>query len=89
MRLFKRPLVAGANLTNQQEAAVFSDLEALRSLSLQMITALTLDGEPVSVLATAFVTIAPFFRMYSQYCANYESAIQVRTQRLEPEPCVL
>ena len=30
---------------------------------------------PVEVLASAFLAIAPFFKLYTIYCANYSSAL--------------
>ena len=73
--LFLAPLRKMQLLEPQDLKAVFANLEELLALSQQLLQLLRKEGDTVSVLADAFHTVAPFFRIYSAYCANYSTAM--------------
>ena len=59
------------------EEAVFSNVEMLVAVNRQLLEALRTPtaSDPVASVSAAFSTMAPFFKAYSVYCANFVSAL--------------
>ena len=75
--VYSRPaqkLVLGL-LSPEDNAKIFSNVEQLLMCNDALLTALRKPGRPEAVMAQAFLSIAPFFKLYAQYCANYLTAL--------------
>ena len=53
-------------LTLEQKNAIFSNIEGLLQCNRELLRHLEADGDPVEVLARAFLAVAPFFRLYAE-----------------------
>ena len=62
-------------LTLEQKNAIFSNIEGLLQCNRELLRHLEADGDPVEVLARAFLAVAPFFRLYAEYVMNYQKAL--------------
>ena len=66
---FMRP--AKAILGAEEFTALFSNLEELLKCNEALLEALGQPGDPLTTLAQGFIAVAPFFKLYKEYCRNY------------------
>ena len=75
LRVFRDPLEP--TLVGEERVGLFSNLQELGHLSGELLTELQRRGmDPLETLARAFGRIAPFFMLYTTYCANYDRALR-------------
>ena len=73
-------------LSNEDKRTIFSNIENLLMCNQALLERLGADGDPVDVLATGFLAVAPFFKMYSEYCKNYQAALATVQHCRESSP---
>ena len=75
LTVYVRPVVELRQLTMEDTVAIFANLEELCRCASVLSELMDRPGDSVSVLAAAFIKVAPFFRLYAYYCRNYEKAL--------------
>jgi hypothetical protein len=84
VRCFARPAQKLSILSAEDKNAIFSNSEALLMCAEALLDGLQKSGEVEEVWAEAFLSVAPFFKLYSVYCRNYVTALQA-AQRCRAE----
>ena len=72
---YARPLKQQKILGDDDLKKLFSCLEEISGCNTALSEALQREGEPIDVLATAFMQVGPFLKLYASYCKNYETAL--------------
>ena len=74
--VYARPAQKLAILSREEREAIFCNTEQLLMCNEALLDALRKEGEPEEVWAAAFLSIAPFFKIYASYANNYYTALQ-------------
>ena len=75
-RRYVRPARKLQILTAEQKSEIFSNVEDLSKCNAALLEQLQAPGDDaVATLARAFIAVAPFFKLYSTYCGNYQRAL--------------
>ena len=63
-------------LSRDDERAIFSNVETLRGVNSELLRLITdkPNGKSLTGVASAFISMAPFFKAYSQYCGDFMGA---------------
>ena len=76
LRVYVRPARKLQILTAEQKSEIFSNVEDLSKCNAALLEQLQAPGDDaVATLARAFIAVAPFFKLYSTYCGNYQRAL--------------
>ena len=57
-------------------AGHFGNAEQLLSVAEALLDELRKAGRPEDVVAQAFISVAPYFKLYASYCKNYTTALE-------------
>ena len=73
--VYMRPALERKLLSDADARAIFANLDDLVRCATALHEQMLNEGDPVAVLAAAFLHVAPFFRLYTHYCTQYEHAL--------------
>ena len=69
-------LVSKGLLSDARAQLLFSNAPELLTLNEEFLYKLTGEQPSIEVVAAAFASLGPYFRLYAEYCKNYFRAIQ-------------
>lgn len=72
----KAGLVSRGLLSGAKAELLFSNAPVLLALNQEFLSKLTGEQPSIEVVAAAFASLGPYFRLYAEYCKNYFRAIQ-------------